>query len=286
MRAISSRTAAVFGGRIEYATVGSGPTVLISHGTLGGFDQALAIAELFDQTRFSFLAPSRAGYLRSSPGTGHTPEEQARSYVELLDQLGIGSAAVMGLSGGSPSAIAVADLYPERCWALVLISSITTAPPPLPPIFRMAVRTQNWMLRFDPVWKLVFRYGLKLLMRSNNVDPVQVERVFRDPRLLRVVRGVFEPIGTSSSRRKGMSLDHAQIQALPVERADELRVPTLIAHAANDPLAPVAGAARLAESIPGAEYLESPDGGHLFFVVHSGRVVPEVERFLLANAPA
>jgi hypothetical protein len=38
-------------GNIEFSIAGNGPVVLISHGTLGGFDQGLAIAQLFDQEK-------------------------------------------------------------------------------------------------------------------------------------------------------------------------------------------------------------------------------------------
>ena len=123
----SSQIALISSGEIGYALVGKGPTVLVSHGTLGGFDQALTIARLFDQDRFSFLAPSRAGYLRSSPETGRTPQEQARSFVELLDLEGIASVAVMGLSGGSPAAIRFASEIRRRNADIVTLSALLIA---------------------------------------------------------------------------------------------------------------------------------------------------------------
>ena len=103
-----SKTTQITKGTIEFVLSGTGFTVLISHGTLGGFDQAMAIAQLFDQEEFSFLAVSRAGYLRSTASTGRTPQEQADSFSELLDHLGISEVAVMGLSGGAPAAISFA----------------------------------------------------------------------------------------------------------------------------------------------------------------------------------
>lgn len=280
-----SQVVRVSGGDIEYASVGNGPTVLVSHGTLGGYDQALAITRLFDRGSYNFLAVSRAGYLRSSPGTGQTPEDQARSYVELLDYEGISKVAVLGLSGGAPSAIQFVQDYPDRCWALVLISSITSALPPLPPFFRLAVRMQDVTMRIEPLWVLVHKYGLGVLMRSNGVHPKQVQRVMGDAHLREVIRGIFRPIKTSNARREGVRLDGVQIEALPAEVKGEINVQTFITHAANDPLAYPGGAARLASHIPEAEYLEMADGGHIFFVVHSENVIPEIERFLTLNAP-
>ena len=131
---IDSQIAKISGGNIEYCLVGKGPTVLISHGTLGGYDQGFAISQLFNNDIFSFLTVSRAGYLNSSSSTGRTPEEQAQSYKELLDKEGISSIAILGTSGGAPAALRFAQNYPERCWALILMSSITKAPQ-LPPFF-------------------------------------------------------------------------------------------------------------------------------------------------------
>jgi pimeloyl-ACP methyl ester carboxylesterase len=282
---VPSRLAEVSGGDIEYARAGKGPSVLISHGTLGGYDQALAVARLFDREKFSFLAPSRAGYLRSSPGTGRSAGEQARSYVELLDQLEIDSAAVMGLSGGSPAAISFAEGYPDRCWSLVLISSAATALPPLPLFFRLSISLQKLPLNLDPVWATMYQNWLPLMMRSNGVNPDQIARIFEDPHLLEVVRGIYRPVTSLSERREGFLLDDVLMTSLPEERHYDIHAPTLVSHAANDPMAPASHAARMAQAIPGAEYLELPDGGHIFFVVHSERVVPEIERFLLAHAP-
>lgn len=282
---LTSRAARISGGEIEYASVGKGPSVLISHGTLGGFDQAVAISQLFNREKFSFLTVSRAGYLYSSADTGRTPKDQARSYRDLLDHEGISKTAVMGLSGGAPSAIRFARDFADRCWALVLISSITAAPPPLPLFFRLAVRFQDITMRIDPLWSLVYRHGLGFLMRSNGVNASQAEQILADPRLRGIIQGIFLPINSSSLRREGLRLDGRQIEALPVDPNYEINVPTYISHAANDPLASPSAAARLADRIEGAEYLEFADGGHLFFVVHSEKVVPEIERFLAENAP-
>jgi len=50
-------------GAVEYAVLGEGPPVLVMHGGLGGYDQALAIGGSL--TEFHVVAPSRPGYLRT-----------------------------------------------------------------------------------------------------------------------------------------------------------------------------------------------------------------------------
>ena len=53
-------------GDIEYVDGGSGPPVLVIHGSGGGFDQGELLAQAVLGDRFHWLAPSRFGYLRST----------------------------------------------------------------------------------------------------------------------------------------------------------------------------------------------------------------------------
>src|SRR5579863_8244337 len=72
-------------GLVEYSVLGEGPTVLIAHGSPGGYDQSMAIARFLNDSRFSFICMSRPGYLRTPLATGQTPEEQADMYAALLN---------------------------------------------------------------------------------------------------------------------------------------------------------------------------------------------------------
>lgn len=187
-----------------------------SHGTLGGFDQGLAISQQFDRTKFRFHCVSRAGYLRSSPSTGLIPDNQAQTYVELLDQVGISRTAVLGVSGRAPSALRFVQDYPERCWASVLISPINRTHQ-LPTAFQLMVRAKEFMMEFDSLWARVYEYGVRILLRANGLSANQVEQVITDPHLHDVARGIFRPITSSSFRRGGVRLDDEQIKSLPAE---------------------------------------------------------------------
>lgn len=283
MGILSSTLANLPNGQIEYALVGNGPTVLVSHGTLGGYDQGLAIAALYDHNKFRFLPVSRAGYLRSAPDTGRTPDEQAHTFAQLLDHEGIDKVALLGVSGGAPALIRFAQNYPERCCCLVLLSAIVAKPPPMPAFFRTMIRFQDVMMRVDTLWRLAYKYGLKQLVRSNGLTPAQTAQILRDAYLRRVVQGIYQPITNASRRRTGMRLDHEIINSLPDLPRHALNVPVFIGHAVNDPLAPVAHARELAASLPQAKFVELSDGGHIFFVVHSQQLVPQIEQFLATH---
>jgi pimeloyl-ACP methyl ester carboxylesterase len=279
-----TQTASISGGQIEYCLSGRGPTVLISHGTLGGFDQGFSISRLFNHEIFRYLSVSRAGYLNSSPNTGRTSQEQARSYVELLDTEGINSVAIIGISGGAPSALRFAQDYPERCWGLILLSSIVRMPE-LPLFFKLAVQMQDFMMRVNWPWRFVHRYGLGMMARANGASSKQISNMRGDPHLWSVLQGIYEPVKTARMRRMGLRIDDAQIKSLPAAEEYDINVPIYISHAVNDPLASFEAARSFASHFPQATFHEIPDGGHIFFVIHSRSVIPNIEQFLLINTP-
>jgi pimeloyl-ACP methyl ester carboxylesterase len=77
-------------GDIEFTEVGSGPAVLVVHGSGGGYDQAELIAQAVLGGDFRWITPSRFGYLRSTFREGATWDDQAHAYAHLLDHLGRG----------------------------------------------------------------------------------------------------------------------------------------------------------------------------------------------------
>ena len=121
---LDSRVIATTSGPVEYAATGEGPAVLVIHGCPGGYDQGLIAARLANSEDFTFISPSRPGYLRTPLYVGVTPEAQADAYVSLLDSLGISKVAIVGISGGGPSALQFAIRHPERCWGLVTVCAI------------------------------------------------------------------------------------------------------------------------------------------------------------------
>ncbi len=76
-------------GDIEYTEGGSGPAVLVIHGSGGGYDQAELIADAVLGEDFRSIRPSRFGYLRSTFREGATWVDQAHAYAYLLDHLGV-----------------------------------------------------------------------------------------------------------------------------------------------------------------------------------------------------
>ena len=105
-------------GALEYAVAGSGPPVLMIHGTGGGFDQGLRFATALKQRGHRIVLPSRFGYLRSDFPVDPSLANQADAFVTMLDYLGIERLPVIGGSAGALSATALALRHPDRCTAL------------------------------------------------------------------------------------------------------------------------------------------------------------------------
>ncbi len=136
-------------GLVEYATVGSGPAVLVLHGGMGGWDQGVALGvslltpiedarqdacvdydralrdgDTLLSEHFTVIAPSRLGYLRTPLSTGRTPAEGADAMAALLDTLGIDKVVVIGVSGGGPTALQFAMRHASRATSLVMVAAI------------------------------------------------------------------------------------------------------------------------------------------------------------------
>ena len=122
IRAAGSRVLETAAGPIEFAEVGAGEPILLSHGVIGGFDHSLAVVPEYLGPGFRALCPSRFGYLRTPLPADPSPAAQADAYAGLLDTLGLGRVAVMGTSAGGPSALQLALRHPGRVSALVLWS--------------------------------------------------------------------------------------------------------------------------------------------------------------------
>ena len=125
-------------GPVEAVSWGEGLAVLLLHGAMGGYDQGILLAQTVTYPRFRYVAVSRPGYLGTLLRAGKTPQEQADLCAELLDRLGVSSAAEIAISGGGPAALQFALRHAKRCCGLVMISACSdTLDVPIPFRFRI-----------------------------------------------------------------------------------------------------------------------------------------------------
>jgi pimeloyl-ACP methyl ester carboxylesterase len=112
-------TVAVNGAVLYYEERGSGPPLLLVHGTGGYADIWSPVLDRLARA-YRVIAYDRRGFARSSSAPRGPLADHARDAAALLDALGGSPATVVGWSGGGVIALDMASSIPDCVAALVL----------------------------------------------------------------------------------------------------------------------------------------------------------------------
>ena len=281
--AIGSNVVQTRSGPIEYAHVGQGPIFLSIHGTGGGFDQGLLLAEQLgiDPASYRIVAPSRYGYLRTPmPNGDTTPAAEADAHASLLDALDIlDKVIVAGASAGALSATQFAIRYPERVSMLILTVPANWAPPSELDPSKAEVGGNSFImdvvLRSDfLMWAFMKLAGSEMAAFIGVPKELQQNLLPEDrTNIAETLNGIL-PV---SLRYRGIlkeAANHAARQRDPVER---IQAPTLVVDAMD--MATFAGAKYTADHIPNAQLVAYERGGHLL-IGHGAEARAAVRDFL------
>jgi pimeloyl-ACP methyl ester carboxylesterase len=260
-------------GDVEYAVVGTGLPYLSIHGTPGDYDTALtgrrAAPERYDDQMTITL--SRPGYLRTPLSSGQTFEQQADLFAALLDKLAIDRAVIVASSGGGYDGLQFALRHPNRCIALVMLSTSVNyedGPPD---------RTRNAFLRG------IQDFGLWSMTLSDVLPGLMVKDWNRnDPEQVAFFNGVLRGMIPIASHLDGARNDEAQrvdpnIDHWPLER---ITVPTLLIHGNADENSAYRGSVAVASKIPHAELVTFAGGDHFIPVTHAREIREHIRRFV------
>ena len=274
-----SSTVATPFGTLEYAIAGSGPPLLMIHGTGGGFDQGLRFAAALMRFGYRIIAPSRFGYLRSDFPVDPSLVNQADALAALLDHLAIDHLAVAGGSAGALSATAFALRHPDRCAALVLLVPAANVdgsdPVEMSALQESAVRS---LLTSDfAYWSALNAAPEKLIGTLLATDPALLAKVSQAERARAfAILSAIMPIG---ARAKGMLNDARQAGHPAAMDFSQLRMPVLLISAEDDRFGTAATARKIAAVVRQAEVTIFPDGGHIW-LGHDDEVAERMHRFL------
>lgn len=270
-------------GPIEVAIHGDGLPVLLSSGEGGGYDQALAMGRTWLGEGFTWIAPSRFGFLRAALPGDASPAAQADAYVALLDALRIDRAAVVATSSGGPAAMQFALRHPDRASALVLLAAAAWGPPGQPALRTIAF--PEWLTErivdSDFLFWAAATYIPSATATLLGAPPKLMKAVGSDERkrARETVRGML-PI---SDRRPGMQNDREVIGSLYRYRLEDIHVPTLVVHACDDRMTPIGCGEYTCSSVPKAEGIFYDAGGHLL-LGHREDVNEAIRTFLHRHA--
>ena len=232
-------------GPVEYLKQGdSDKVVLLLHGTPGSYHTFMADA-LLDQG-FTVISPSRPGYFRTPLSSGETIEAQAVLYANLLDQLGIDSAGVIGFSGGGPSALLFASLFPQRCSGLVVLASTgrNFDAPPQNTIEKMIMGSE-------------FGRWTAYTALSREFEDAVADKAEK------YLQTAFFPM---EQVEEGEQNDFKQFMSSWSANLGAIQCPTLIIHGTEDELIPFAEATYMQQQIPNATLLKKSGQDHFTVV--------------------
>ena len=250
----------IAGIEIEVHEAGSGEPILFLHSGQGFMPDHAYVGLLAEKRQM--IAPSHPGFGRSGlPAWLGTVDDIAHIHLELMDQLGIAKADVIGASIGGWIAAEMATKAPARFKKLVLVSPVGVKVGPtdkldIPDIFAMPL---------DRVSKLLF----------HNPDNAKVDVAkMSDEELTIMVRNrettallCWEPW------MHNPKLTH---------RLHRITAPTLFLRGASDGLVSADYLAAYAKLIPNAKIETVPDAGHALPVEQPQAFASRVLSFLSA----
>lgn len=264
-------------GDIEYTEGGVGQSVLVIHGSGGGYDQGELIAQSFLGDQFHWIAPSRFGYLRSTLGDDFTFDHQAHAYAVLLDHLDIEKVAVIAFSHGGPSALLFAVLYPERVSSLSLVSTgvVTVVTENQQQADQMG-NTLATIFNYDWLyWGITKLFKHQLMQLMGATDAVIRELT---PEQKKLVNRIIDEMNPVSLRTAGALFDNRS--TLPGDRIAAIKVRTLIIHATDDKLQRFHNAKFAASTIPDANLMSFERGGHLLMAVEQATISRAIQKHI------
>jgi pimeloyl-ACP methyl ester carboxylesterase len=259
-------------GPVEYAIEGSGPAVLLLHGTPGGYDQGLAVAHALLNDHYTVISISRPGYLRT-PSTYRFSQEQADLCAALLNVLKISHAAVIGVSGGGPCALQFALRHAEYCDSLVLLCAVShrftitnrlfqkECYDILSPWSRFTRTVFSHLLTFNGPFLFLWEIYMKR-KRDATIDEFNRANEMYQLRL------------------DGFVNDTIDFETMPDHFWERIKAPTLVVQGSQDGDLSLSHAEWAARKIPHTELVIDDGGSHFFFIEHKQRISTLVQTFL------
>lgn len=247
----------VDGTRIHVERSGAGEPLLLVPGLGMGAESWAPVSSLLESSFDVIVMEPRGAGRSDKPDTAYTGQLMAADVAAVLDDLGLDSVHLAGISMGGMIAQQYVVRCPSRVRSLALITTYASC--------------DEWSRR-------VFDARIELIRRLGLADQFMVSVLFltgpalsrRRPDLLtwlerRYVSNPPDPVGFLRQ------IEFCRAHDLHAELAG-LDVPTLVISATDDLLTTAAQGRDLAGLIPAAGYVEVPEATHLLAAEHPERL--------------
>jgi len=186
--------------------------------------------------------------------------------VQLLDQLGISTCTVIGISGGGPTACALAADHPQRVIRLILAAALTqpetrTSEPSYKDqmAFYGPMHAVTWgmlglLSRFSP--KSMAKQTMAIFSTHDPLAVLEQLSPLDVAEICRFYQGQSARLGALSDAR----------HTVGAELLNRISQPTLVIHSREDRSVPFTHAEWTMKNIPQAQLCEAGCTGHFFWV--------------------
>lgn len=279
------------GRKVNYTIVGAGDlqkVVFYSHGFPASRIEAAVAQREAERLGITVVALDRPGFGASEWYPGRRFEDWSRDVVLVADHLKIARFGVLGVSGGTPTAVAAAGVLAGRVASLTIVSGVG-------PLTR-----GGSMAGMNPVNRAFLSLGRRLPWLGEKVvwSVAQLWRVF--PRLVMVWFGLLLP---AVDRQVVSRRDVGVILAKNIREAfsqgvrgtvdefmllasdwsallPQVQVPTTIWHGDADTYVPLAMGESLHRGIAGSAFYKVKGGGHFMILDTMAEILEELRSTL------
>jgi len=186
-------------------------------------------------------------------------EQRMDDVRAVMEAVGSKRAVLAGFSEGAPMSALFSATYPERVSGLILFGGfINVAYIGKTAEERIAERLKGW------------GSGVYAKMAASAARPVSAETMALFGKIERMSAS---PGALAALIRMNFKIDVTHILST-------IHVPTLVLHRQTDANVPVEEGRRLAAHLPGAKYIEYPEGDHAFWTGDTEKLLGDIEEFV------
>ncbi len=272
--------AQVNGTEIWYSVEGGGEPLMLFPGL--GLDHnyyRLGAPLLKDKFRLVLLDPRGIGQSRkdSPKEVTYTPELWADDFAALARQLKFDKVHILGSSLGGAMALAFAEKYPELAQTLIVIGGFAELDRALETNFRLR---QKIISKLGMGEEIADFMGLFTMTREFMATDAGLAVMQANQANVRNNSVDLYYAFLNSILWWGRRLPGQENEPLFTTRLKNIKCPTLVLTGDNDYFIPASFSKTIADNIPGAQYQEVHQGGHIPFIEKPQETAALVSAFL------